>query len=138
MHPERIDILVRATAIVTSKELQADASTTLIQVAVELKRRGLAVRLIVRASGEAVKQEPDQKLVATLAKAHAWFEKITSGRCEGPVAIADEEKVDRSYARRVVYLAFLAPDIVRRILDGDHPPDLNATRLLRLTPLPFD
>ncbi len=35
--------------------------------------------------------------------------------------IAEEQKVDRSYARRVIYLAFLDPEIVKRILDGDHP-----------------
>ena len=48
------------------------------------------------------------------------------------------EKVDRSYARHVIYLAFLAPDIVQRILDGDHPMAWNATRLLRMTPQSTD
>lgn len=136
VHLDRIEILLRVGAIVTSQGVPADTSTTLIEVPVELKRCGLAVRLIVRAPGGATTLGPDQKLVATLAKAHAWFGKLTSGRYEGIVELADEQKVDRSYARRVVYLAFLAPDIVRRILDGDHPPNLNATRLLRLTPLP--
>jgi hypothetical protein len=35
-------------------------------------------------------------------------------------------------------LAFLAPDIVERILRGDHPSELNAERLLkRIVPLPI-
>ncbi|MEN6584896.1 MAG: hypothetical protein ABFE02_02445 [Sulfuricella sp.] len=39
---------------------------------------------------------------------------------------------------RVTYLAFLAPDIVQRIVRGDHPLELNAERLLRMVPLPVD
>ncbi len=81
--------------------------------------------------------DPDPKLVAVVAKAHAWFGRLRSGKTLSVQAIATEEKVDRSYARRVVYLAFLAPDIVQRILKGDHPPTLNATRLIRMTPLPL-
>jgi hypothetical protein len=52
-------------------------------------------------------------------------------------AIAQAEQLDRSYVRRVIYLAFLAPDIVQRILRGDHPPELTMTRLVRMTPLPM-
>ena len=36
-----------------------------------------------------------------------------------------------------IYLAFLAPDIVQRIIRGDHPPEWNATRLIRAVPLPL-
>jgi hypothetical protein len=35
--------------------------------------------------------------------------------------IAKEERVTSSYVTRVMYLAFLAPDIVERILRGDYP-----------------
>ena len=36
----------------------------------------------------------------------------------------------------MVYLAFLAPDIVQRIVRGDHPMELTADRLIRMVPLP--
>ena len=87
--------------------------------------------------GAAAPLEPDPKLVTVIAKAHEWFERLRSGKTLSVQAIATEEKVDRSYARRVIYLAFLAPDIVQRIMKGDHPPSLNATRLIRMTPLPM-
>jgi len=104
---------------------------------VQLKRCGMAVRLIVRAPG-AQNRSPDQKLVAVLAKAHDWLARLTSGRAESILAIAKQEKVGSSYVTRLVYLGCLAPDIVERILCGQHPPDLNADRLIRMVPLPLD
>ena len=40
--------------------------------------------------------------------------------------------------RAYIYLAFLAPDIVQRIIRGDHPLEWNAARLIRAVPLPLD
>ena len=61
----------------------------------------------------------------------------TSGRCNSVHANAREEQVTSYYVTRVVYLAFLAPDIVQRIVRGEHPLTLNATRLIRAVPLPL-
>ena len=36
-----------------------------------------------------------------------------------------------SYATRLVRLAFLAPDLLAAILEGEQPDDLTAARLLR-------
>ena len=43
-----------------------------------------------------------------------------------------------AYVTRVTHLAMLAPDIVQKITHGDHPPALNAERLIHLVPLPMD
>lgn len=137
VHAQRIEIVVRVGAILSLGDVTNDAQTALIEVPVELKRRGHAVRLIVRTQGPTAPLEPDPKLIAVVAKAHEWFGRLRSGKTLSVQAIATEEKVDRSYARRVVYLAFLAPDIVQRILRGDHPPTLNTTRLIRMAPLPM-
>jgi site-specific DNA recombinase len=42
------------------------------------------------------------------------------------------------YVSRLVRLAFLAPDIVTAILNGRHPPQLTANRLMDDTRLPLD
>ena len=52
-------------------------------------------------------------------------------------AIAREEALSGSHVTRMMYTAFLAPDIVKRILEGDHPPGLGAHRLLEQMPLPL-
>ncbi|HET7237989.1 MAG TPA: hypothetical protein VFI76_03110, partial [Terrimicrobiaceae bacterium] len=64
--------------------------------------------------------------------------RLTSGRAESVLAIAKQEKVTTPYVTRLVYLGCLAPDIVDRVLRGQHPPGLNATRLLRMVPFPLD
>ncbi|MDO9313986.1 MAG: hypothetical protein Q7T97_05515, partial [Burkholderiaceae bacterium] len=108
-----------------------------IEVPVQLKRCGMAVRLIVRPAGESVTRGVDTKLVSLISKAHDWFERLSSGRCDSVQAIAQQEQiVSSSYVTRVIYLAFLAPDIVQRIVRGAQPVDLTADRLIRMGPLP--
>src|SRR6476620_7034944 len=51
---------------------------------------------------------------------------------------AAEEGSSRSYVTRLLRLAFLAPDIVTSILNGRHPPQLTANRLMDDTRLPLD
>jgi len=150
----RIEILKRLVARITvSKESlvievrtgaawslndapDSDSPSTSIEVPVQLKRCGMAVRMIVRAPGKAANRRPDSKLIALISKAHTWFEKLTSGRYDSIKAIAQDEKVTPSYVTHVIYLAFLDPGIVERILSGDHPLELSADRLIRMVPLP--
>ena len=39
---------------------------------------------------------------------------------------------------RAIYLAFLAPDIVERIVRGEQPADLNVKRLIAAAPRPLN
>ena len=96
----------------------------------------MAVRLIVGAQGEPAARGVDAKLVGLISKAHEWFDRLSSGRCSGVQALALEERISGSYVTRVMYLAFLAPDLVQRIVPGDHPLDLTADRLMDMVPLP--
>jgi site-specific DNA recombinase len=52
--------------------------------------------------------------------------------------IAREEKLNPSYASRLVRLIFLAPDITAAILAGTQPAELSATKLMADTRLPID
>ena len=52
--------------------------------------------------------------------------------------IAKSEGVVPSYATRLFRLTVLAPDIVSAILNGKHPPELTARRLMDDTRLPLD
>jgi DNA invertase Pin-like site-specific DNA recombinase len=138
VHPNRLEIAIRIGAIWSSIDVpNADAVPALIEVPVTLKRCGMAVRLIVRSPVETARRGPDPKMVALLAKAHDWFARLTSGRCDSVNTIAQDENVTSSYVTRVIYLAFLDPGIVQRILRGDHPLELNSKRLMRMLPLPL-
>lgn len=136
LHPDHLEIHVRCNAIRSDEEPPPDGPTVLIEVPIQLRRCGMAVRLIVAAQGP-TESEPDPKLIALLVKAQDWLGRLTSGRAEGIRAIAQQEKVTSSYVTRVVYLGCLAPDIVEQIAQGRQPPELNAERLIRMAPLPL-
>ena len=51
--------------------------------------------------------------------------------------IAKAEGVARSYVSRVLRLAFLDPEITRRILEGRQPANLTAWRLIEDRTLPL-
>ncbi len=57
---------------------------------------------------------------------------------ESVLSIAQEHSLASAEVTRVVYLAFLAPDIVQRIVRGEQPLELNIKRLLAAAPLPMD
>jgi len=142
VHKNKLEIAIAMNKIwnvIQSETTEHDEQpVTVIEVPVELKRCGMAVRLIVRAPGELTRRQSDPKLVARIAKAHKWFAQLSSGRCDSIQTIARQEKVTSSYVTRVVHLAFLAPDIVQRIVKGEHPVELNIDRLIRMVPLPTD
>ena len=52
--------------------------------------------------------------------------------------IAKSEGIVPSYVTRLFRLTILAPDIVSAILQGRHPPELTARRLMDDTRLPLD
>jgi hypothetical protein len=76
--------------------------------------------------------------VALLAKAQRWFTSLSSGRSDSVLSIAQEHRLASADVTRVVYLAFLAPDIVQTIVRGEQPIELNVKRLLAMAPLPMD
>ena len=72
---------------------------------------------------------PDPKLIAALRKAH----RMLGGNTGRPII---ERAPVSLYDRRILRLAFLAPDIQRDILGGRQPPALNLERLMQM-PLPL-
>jgi hypothetical protein len=76
--------------------------------------------------------------VRVLVRANAIREKLLSDRSLTFEDIAKSEGIVPSYATRLFRLTVLAPDIVSAILNGRHPPDLTARRLMDDTRLPLD
>lgn len=111
--------------------------TTVLTLAVELKRCGFGLRLIAHAPGAQRHGEPDPRLVALLTRANDWFGRLIAGQDHSILSIARSEKVSSSYVARVINLAFLAPDVASAIAQGQHPPALTARGLIRSVPLPI-
>ncbi|WP_020182138.1 recombinase family protein [Methylotenera sp. 1P/1] len=109
-----------------------------ITLPIQLKRSGLNMRLIVEATDHDIKRNPDVRMVKLLSRAHHYFNQLTSGKVRSVKEIGEQEKLSSSHVSRVMLLAFLAPSIVRDILEGKHPPLLTSDKLMRSLPLPID
>lgn len=112
--------------------------THTICLPIELKRSGLALRLMIEPPQYKIKRSADPKLLRLLSKAHIWFDQLTSGKVTTMQQIADEEKLTGSYISRVMQLAFLAPDIVKAIMIGKQPERITVDYLMQQLPLPID
>jgi site-specific DNA recombinase len=71
----------------------------------------------------------DQSLLRAVARAHCWFDDLVTGRCGSMVEIAKSNGIGKQYVSRLIRLAFLAPEMVERIVAGRQPPELTAQAL---------
>ena len=72
-----------------------------------------------------------------VAKAHRWFSALSSGQYGSVLAIANEQAMEARDVTRILHLAFLAPDVVQRIVRGEQPMGLSTKRLLAQAPFPL-
>jgi len=119
-------------------ETRDAASLTMTRfIPLEMKRRGVEIRLVIE--GEtAPAARPDPHLLKAVARGHRWFNELASGKSASIKEIARREGVYDSYVKRLIPLAFLAPEIVRSICNGSQPPNLTAEALKRSARLPLE
>jgi hypothetical protein len=134
-----VSLLIKATALIITNAESTDTPDKLISLRtnVQLKRCGYAMRLIITDSDK--KQTlKDQRLIDHLSKAYQWLTLITSGKAQSIKEIAEAEGLDQSHITRMINKAFLAPDIIRAILNGTQPAHFNLKYLKQFRVLPID
>lgn len=72
----------------------------------------------------------DATLIRLLRQAHAWVRAHDLNPSAGLDALQGARAPKDSYVRRVVQMAYLAPDIQQAILDGRQPPGLTAQQIM--------
>jgi site-specific DNA recombinase len=102
----------------------------------QLKRRGVELRLIVGDHNRSA-AIVDLSLLKAVARAHRWFDEISTGKARSLAAIAAREGLNVRYVGRLIRLAFLAPDIVGSIVEGRQPTTLTTEALTRRIELPL-
>ena len=132
---ERIDIAPGSIAVALDRARMADllgmsvdrlASDALrLTAPFHSRKRGVETRLIFSASTATV----DQRLLRNVANAFDWFERIRAG--ETYDAIAASAGTSKRRVQQMIDLAFLAPDIVKTIVEGRQAPGLTSDWLLR-------
>src|ERR1700737_2543227 len=91
------------------------------RVSMQIRRRGVELRLVVN-GGARASCKTDQSLLRAVARAHCWFDDPMRGRCGSMGGIAKSNGVGKQYVSRLIRLAFLAPEMVERIVAGRQPP----------------
>ncbi len=76
-----------------------------------------------------------QRLARQIITGRAWLQQLASGKVCGIEAIANREGRHARSIRATLSFAFLAPDIVHRIIDGDLPKHLTLTDIGRDLPM---
>src|SRR5882757_8236367 len=62
---------------------------------------------------------PDAVVVKAIARASIWFEQLTAGNSQSMAQIAVRETITDNYVSNLIHLAWLSPDLVGRVLQGD-------------------
>lgn len=93
-----------------------------------MQRRSNEMRLVLDADGSGT--AIDSVLVKGIAQAHVWAEELFSGKADSLVELVERHKVSEGYLKKLMPLAFLAPDIVTSILAGKQPDGLSKEKLV--------
>jgi DNA invertase Pin-like site-specific DNA recombinase len=119
--------------------LCADAVATLIKavpqhlnetnlskrVSFQLRKRGVETKIILADAPKGI----DETLIRNIAKASVWFGRIKAG--ETFTEIAATEGTSKRRIQQMIDLAFLAPDVIRDVMEGKQPIGFTSDWCLR-------
>lgn len=109
----------------------------LLTVPVRCKSRGGRVEQVLPAGSERKRVKRDPTLIRGLQRAHQLAKLMGWRAGDGSLDGVLMKQPDSAYERKLVRLAFLAPDIQRAVLTGRQAPALTLARLLH-KPIPTD
>jgi hypothetical protein len=92
------------------------------------ERTGLTKLLIE----EHAAHNPDPVITKAVARAHRWFEELTTGAANSMAELAARENLTDNYISNLIHLAWLSPQQIELVLQGD-PQATAAARTSMLT-----
>ena len=138
---DTLAITLRRGTLISRAQHASDREDDAIGLVVpfQLRRRGVEMKLVIPAEAQRTQPaRPDPALIKAVARGHLWCEDLTTGRAASLRDIAEREGITEGYVGRLIRLAFLAPCMVKAILEGSQPVDLTAARLTGRLGLPLD
>ena len=118
-----------------STELTGDTLICLVKP-MTIRRRGQEMKMVI--GGQIPKTtNPDPVLINLVTKAHVLRTGLESGSIASIKDFGRTHRINHADAKRMLPLAYLAPDIVKSILTGNQPEDLTVLRLKNGYDLPI-
>ena len=133
LHPNYVALWLDPTRIVDGV-----AGCIRHDLPMEIRRRGVETRLVLAGNGSApTDAATDPALVKTLVRARGWFSELSQGHARSLEEIGRREGVSDRFIGALMPFAFLAPEVVSRILSGTQPVELTSETLMKRVDLPF-
>jgi hypothetical protein len=110
-------------------------NTLTVRILLAVRRRGGARKMVVTPGVLAAPAQVDVTLVKALARAFRWRRMLETGQYATVKDLARAEKINPSYASRLLRLTLLAPNIVEAILDGRQPEGMTLPGLMEPFPV---
>ena len=110
-----------------------------LSIDARMKRSGGVVHLVVPPNiSNAAPHRPKLALIKAVARAHDWYEAVIQEKVLDMRSLARLAGLTERYVGKVFACAFLAPDIIDSILEGNQPHDLTFEKLCRHVPLSWE
>jgi hypothetical protein len=100
-----------------------------VHVPMKFRLRGGRKAIISEFVSPTPRPRTDNALIKALARAHCWRWQIENGKYASITELARAERVNESYACRLLRLTLLAPSIVTSILNDRQSSDLTLKKL---------
>lgn len=134
----RVSLILNPAAIdavmVEQNKLTHHGDHLSLEAPLALARTRRARTLVAETSDSGARQV-DRALVRGIALARSWAEQLASNDAPSLREIARRENFCPTYTRKLLPLAFLAPDLVEAVIDGRQPRHLSLRGLIA-QPLP--
>jgi hypothetical protein len=140
---DRLDIHFRPTRLGMLLDISATSLSSatdeaqILSVPIEQSRSGRAIKMLIDGADPFATAKPDARLIKLLLRARRFNATLVDSDGVPFSELAQREGVSPSYFTRLVRLSYLAPDITQAVLDGRHPRDLTADKLLAHSRLPL-
>ncbi|MGV7229606.1 MAG: recombinase family protein [Nitrospirales bacterium] len=112
-----------------------EAQARVLEVPWRMTRRGGRTEIQFKGVPAQTTSQPHEGLVLAMVRALQWKDDLVAGRFPTIKALAQRERLARSYVMRVLRLSFLAPDLIDAILNGWQPQGLTLEPFRRPIPL---
>ena len=131
--------LLTAGSPVEAANQKRNLKTIELKAEVKLQRSGIESKLVYPAGKQPQTHDRSVKaLQEALLKSLQWNEQLVSGSVRSIDALIDRDNLNARQVHRLRKLAFLAPDIMDRIIAGDVPETLTLERLKKDFPIDWE
>lgn len=133
LRQDEINIKLNLAALLPEGDRNAPLVIT-HDIPMHMRRRGIETRLVI---GDTSPARPDATLLKNIARARIWVDDLIAGKEKSIPTIAKSNNVSEVYVANLLPIAFLAPEVVQAIIEGEQSADLTSDMITKKIKLPL-